>query len=240
MADSEPSQSGIDAIVTGDPESAGPPSTPETPAPSHPQPAPGTMAPADTPPATAGIASSGETEASAVPEAHPRATVSIADGALRHLDARYVELSRTIGMVVTLVIAAGGLIGGVAIPAISGAPAWAVALLAIGIGAVTVMAGYLFHRWPVIEHPYHSYRVNPLGIEIHDGVWFRSVVNVARSRIQHTDVSQGPIERRFGLATLHIHTAGTEQAEVTLPGLEHATALAIRDYLVAGGADDAV
>jgi hypothetical protein len=70
-------------------------------------------------------------------------------------------------------------------------------------------------------------------------VW-RSVVNVARSRIQHTDVSQGPLERRFGLAGLLIYTAGTDHAEVQLRGLDHATALRIRDHLLAGGGDDAV
>lgn len=174
------------------------------------------------------------------PVIHNPGLPSIADDTIHHLDERYVELSRTIGVVVTTVIAAVGLVGGVGIPAVAGVPGWVTVLLTIGCGAVTILAGYFFHRWPVIEHAYHSYRVNPRGIEIHHGVWFRSVVNVARSRIQHTDVSQGPIERRYGLATLHIHTAGTEQAQVTLPGLAHATALAIRDYLVTGGEDDAV
>ena len=54
------------------------------------------------------------------------------------------------------------------------------------------------------------------------------------------DVSEGPIERSFGLATLVIHTAGTEQAAVSLGGLARDTAFRVRDWLIGGGEDDAV
>jgi membrane protein YdbS with pleckstrin-like domain len=58
--------------------------------------------------------------------------------------------------------------------------------------------------------------------------------------VQHTDVSQGPLERRYGLGTRVIFTAGTDHARVDLKGLDHATALAIRDHLLPRGGDDAV
>ena len=61
-----------------------------------------------------------------------------------------------------------------------------------------------------------------------------------RSRVQHTDVSRGPIERGFDLATLIVHTAGTENASISLGGLKAASAYAIRDYLIGSGEDDAV
>jgi len=37
-----------------------------------------------------------------------------------------------------------------------------------------------------------------------------------------------------------IYTAGTHNAAVSLSGLSHETALAIRDHLIVGGQDDAV
>ena len=77
------------------------------------------------------------------------------------------------------------------------------------------------------------------GIEIKQGVVWRRIINVPRSRMQHTDVSQGPIERSFGLGTLVIFTAGTEHARVQLHGLDHGLALRIRDHLLSsGGGDD--
>jgi membrane protein YdbS with pleckstrin-like domain len=57
--------------------------------------------------------------------------------------------------------------------------------------------------------------------------------------VQHIDVAQGPLERRYGLATLSIYTAGTEYARVDLPGLRHERAVAIRDHLLPGHDRDA-
>ena len=70
-------------------------------------------------------------------------------------------------------------------------------------------------------------------------IW-RSVVSVPQTRVQHTDVSQGPLERALGLATLIIHTAGTQNASVSLGGLRREDAQRIRDYLVDVDERDAV
>jgi len=94
--------------------------------------------------------------------------------------------------------------------------------------------------WPPLEYRFAAYRVDGNGLEIRRGVYFRAVINVPRSRVQHTDVAQGPLQRRFGLATLIVHTAGNESAVVELPGLTHDIALAIRDHLLPGRSDDAV
>ena len=70
-----------------------------------------------------------------------------------------------------------------------------------------------------------------------EGVVWRSVVTVPRSRVQHTDVAQGPLQRVFGIATLIVYTAGTEHAFVSLRGLAPETANAIRDFLIDAGSD---
>jgi membrane protein YdbS with pleckstrin-like domain len=70
-------------------------------------------------------------------------------------------------------------------------------------------------------------------------IW-RAVSNVPRSRVQHTDVAQGPLDRKYGLGKLIIYTAGTQHSRVELPGLEHQTALAIRDHLLPRQAADVV
>ena len=51
------------------------------------------------------------------------------------------------------------------------------------------------------------------------------------SRVQHSDVSQGPIERSAGVATLTLHTAGTERSLVILPGISRQRAEDIRDAI---------
>lgn len=103
----------------------------------------------------------------------------------------------------------------------------------LGLWAVlaTVNAWWRQYR-PALVYKYSEFRADDDGIEIRRGVFFRSVINVPRSRVQHTDVSQGPLERRLGLGTLQIFTAGVTHASVPLPGLAHERALTIRDTLL--------
>jgi hypothetical protein len=164
----------------------------------------------------------------------------IADGETRRLDPRYVLLQKQTGWIGTGVMAA------LSLPALLLflwliSPGWWIGLpaTAVVLGGLGLLA-WFNQRWPEIDYAHASYRVDAEGLEIRRGVYFRVVINVPRSRIQHTDVSQGPLQRRLDLATLHVHTAGTENAEVTLPGLAHATALQIRDHLLPRQRDDAV
>ena len=50
-------------------------------------------------------------------------------------------------------------------------------------------------------------------------------------RVQHIDVTRGPLDKAFGTATLVVHTAGTHNSIVTLPGLAPERASSIRDEI---------
>ncbi|HXV12858.1 MAG TPA: PH domain-containing protein [Candidatus Krumholzibacteria bacterium] len=165
----------------------------------------------------------------------------IADGALHSLDPRHVTHGRLVGGITVLAIATGVLIAMIIVLlAVDGMPKSLRLSIPLATLATIVGLGILAWRWPVLEHRRTAYRVNDDGIEIRKGVYWRQVINVPRSRIQHTDVSQGPLERNFELSTLHVFTAGTEHSEVTLPGLAHPLALRIRDHLLTGDEHDAV
>ncbi|HWN43333.1 MAG TPA: PH domain-containing protein [Thermoanaerobaculia bacterium] len=168
------------------------------------------------------------------PEPAPEPPVpSIADGVEHRLDPRVVQLDRIAGWIFSASISLGLLVVLTFVYFVADdLPGWAVALLVLLWVIVTLILAWSSHRWPAIEHRHASYKVDERGIEIRRGVYWRRVIHVPRSRVQHTDVSQGPIERGFGLGTLVIYTAGTDHARVDLPGLEHATALQIRDYLL--------
>lgn len=158
---------------------------------------------------------------------------SIADGVERRLDPRVVQLGRISGWIATASIALGSLLALTFLFLVAdNLPGWVKALFVVLWVIVTLALAWFSHRWPEVEHRHTSYKVDERGIEIRKGVFWRRVIHVPRSRVQHTDVSQGPIERGFGLGTLVIYTAGTDHARVDLPGLEHATALKIRDYLL--------
>lgn len=106
-------------------------------------------------------------------------------------------------------------------------------LIAIGLAVVALVSGFLQYHWAWITYQHASYRFDHSGLEIRRGVWWRHGIRVPRSRVQHTDISQGPLERRFGLARLVIHTAGTAHSRIELAGLSHPHARALRDHLLA-------
>ena len=50
-------------------------------------------------------------------------------------------------------------------------------------------------------------------------------------RVQHIDINRGPLDKLFGTATLVVHTAGTHNSIVSLPGLSPERAAEIRDSI---------
>ncbi|MCK7592410.1 PH domain-containing protein [Pseudomarimonas salicorniae] len=108
---------------------------------------------------------------------------------------------------------------------------WMLGLLALAVGALAVMLGW---RYAALRFARTRYRLDARGLEIRRGVWWRSRIRVLRSRVQHTDVHQGPLDRRWGLADLTVFTAGTESAAIRLAGLPAERALALRDALLQG------
>jgi membrane protein YdbS with pleckstrin-like domain len=62
-------------------------------------------------------------------------------------------------------------------------------------------------------------------------VWWHRIF-VPRERIQHTDVVQGPLMRRFNLATLVINTAGTHEHSISIEGLDFQRAEQLRASLL--------
>ncbi|MFA4841667.1 MAG: PH domain-containing protein [Agrococcus sp.] len=64
------------------------------------------------------------------------------------------------------------------------------------------------------------------------GMLFRRFVAVPYGRMQIVDITQGPVERMFGLKTLKFVTAAASSA-ITIPGMPGSTAEELRDHLVA-------
>lgn len=58
-----------------------------------------------------------------------------------------------------------------------------------------------------------------------------SDVRVPRARVQHLDVQRGPLQRRFGLATLVVHTAGSQHQALRIQGLAVDDAERLRELL---------
>jgi membrane protein YdbS with pleckstrin-like domain len=99
-----------------------------------------------------------------------------------------------------------------------------IALLAVPVAALT---GWLAYR----RQRRMRWRLDAQGLAVRRGNLWRHEIRVPASRVQHLDLKRGPLERWCGLSTLVVHTAGTRQNAVTVPGLDHDTAEHLRDRL---------
>jgi membrane protein YdbS with pleckstrin-like domain len=62
------------------------------------------------------------------------------------------------------------------------------------------------------------------------GLMFRKLTVVPYGRMQFIDVTAGPVERFFGLASIQLHTAAAA-TDARIPGLENSEAERLRDRL---------
>lgn len=96
---------------------------------------------------------------------------------------------------------------------------------------VLLLALWTIVRAPLRRYQARGFQMGADRLRVVRGLIFRSDTVVPFGRVQHIDVHQGPIERGYGLATLVVHTAGNHNASVSLPGLGHDDALAMREEI---------
>ena len=76
-----------------------------------------------------------------------------------------------------------------------------------------------------------GYALGAKSLRIVKGWLFHTDTIVPFVRVQHIDVARGPLEKIFGTASLIVHTPGTHNSVVTLPGLEPDRANEIRETI---------
>ena len=144
----------------------------------------------------------------------------------KHPDSLRLELTIH-GVVVGGLVLLGLIVGTLLVFVVPASPI--VYLATLAPAALLVFPLLVLPRW---AYRRYRYRVDDTGLEIRKGVWWRSHRFIPRSRLQHTDIAQGPLERRLDLANLVVHTAGTHEAKTTVPGLALETARRVRDRLI--------
>ena len=86
--------------------------------------------------------------------------------------------------------------------------------------------------WPVIAFPKRGYVVRDKDILFRKGVVWRSVTAIPFNRIQHVETSNTPLDRKFGLATLQLFTAGGSSGDLKIDGLAASVAEQLRVYIL--------
>lgn len=102
------------------------------------------------------------------------------------------------------------------------APAWTLLLLATLSGLV----------WPYISVPRKSYAIRKHDVVYRSGVLWRFENAVPFNRVQHVETSSTPLDRAFGIATLHLYTAGGSGGDLRIHGLPADVAERLRLFIL--------
>ena len=84
----------------------------------------------------------------------------------------------------------------------------------------------------VLEFKKKSYALRERDLVYNEGFIWQSSTVVPFNRVQHCEVSQGPVERLFGLSELKIFTAGGSSSDISIPGLSPDTAERLKEFVV--------
>jgi membrane protein YdbS with pleckstrin-like domain len=110
------------------------------------------------------------------------------------------------------------------LPGLLAGPVWAaLALLPLAAGAWC---------WRLLGRNWRSWRYAERADDllISRGVLWREETVVPYGRMQLVEVTSGPVERHFGLASVQLHTAAAA-TDAVIPGLDPAEAERLRDRL---------
>ncbi|WDZ84131.1 PH domain-containing protein [Micromonospora cathayae] len=125
---------------------------------------------------------------------------------------------------------------GVSVLLVGLALGWAVSghwLFGAALGLVAVLTAW---RAVAIVRAVHAwgYAERDDDLLVRHGLLVRRLSIVPYARMQFVDVTAGPLERAFGLATVQLHTAAAA-SDARVPGLPPAEASRLRDRLTALG-----
>ena len=140
---------------------------------------------------------------------------------LTPLDPAYRTVLRIVASIWSAIFIVGALVAEFVIPGWHG-----VILIPVLIASILLILRVPQRRWAA-----RGYAVGEERLRVVRGLLFHSDTVVPFGRVQHIDVDQGPLERAYDIATLTVHTAGSHNASVHLPGLKHEDAIAMRETI---------
>jgi hypothetical protein len=101
----------------------------------------------------------------------------------------------------------------------------------IAAGLVTLIAGWLV-VYNGLAYYYMGYAIREKDITYKSGWLWKSMTTVPFNRVQHCDLRQGILDRRFGLSKLTIYTAGGQSTDLMIPGLLPDTAEKLKTFIL--------
>ena len=98
-------------------------------------------------------------------------------------------------------------------------------------GFMSFLAGWII-VYQGLSFQHMGYALREKDISFKSGLLWRSMTTVPFNRVQHCDLKQGILDRRFGLSKLTIYTAGGQSTDLMIPGLLPETAERLKTFIL--------
>lgn len=97
---------------------------------------------------------------------------------------------------------------------------------------VAAVIGTVIMGYQLLATPKKRFALREQDLHYHCGLLFRKLISQPILRIQHIEIKRGPFDRVFGIAALHVYSAGGAAHTFIIPGLEFDQAARIRQYIL--------
>jgi membrane protein YdbS with pleckstrin-like domain len=141
------------------------------------------------------------------------------------IDPRFARKSAAIAAAIAGLVAV--VLGTVAVQA-DDEPQFVLGLLVVAalvVGSLVSLYTYAFCRRI-------RYALRTHDIVVHKGVFFFAETIQPLTRVQHVELKRGPLDKRYGLASLKLFSAGLGKETFTLPGLRVEDAERVRAHVL--------
>lgn len=101
------------------------------------------------------------------------------------------------------------------------------------IPLVLVLLALTISRLVIRKSQVKGFALREHDMAYRSGLYWRKTVMLAFNRVQHVEVSSGPLQRKFKLASLKFFTAGGVSVDLKIDGLTRDRAEQVRAYILA-------
>jgi len=146
-------------------------------------------------------------------------------------DLDWKKLHKRYAQRIRVQILIGVTIVGAAIAALNLVPDIPLTPFVVLYSVLGIVGTFLFLR-PGFAIPKRGFVLRDKDILFRKGIIWRSVTTIPFNRIQHVETSSTPLDRKFGLATLQLFTAGGSSGDLKIDGLGKDIAEDLRKFIL--------
>ncbi len=150
----------------------------------------------------------------------------VEEALLKPVHPAYLKILRLEWLITSLILAAIAAVLIFTISSLQQSYGWMVM-----VGAVVFFAS-IYYFLQEKSFPFKQFAVRDKDVLYQKGWLIRTLTICPFNRIQNCSVQTGPLERKYGLASLIIYTAGSGGADLRIPGLLQEEADKLRHFIL--------